>query len=292
MTQMIAIWTIASRNPPCTMLLQPATIGILRPSPLPLRRTPPPLRCLPPDDDIPESLDDSLAAACTSLRAVLGPKKQTKKKPKQPKSLRRLCVEIPVLDTSRRTLEYVAGGISLELSAQGPVSVVFDDASLANLPEEVPHAAMVATLSEAPRARLTSRLLVVGPSGSGLEAVAKLLEDVWRGELVVLLNPEWGEGDSAAGGLEGKFEVVYSFLPLAVQGFLGKKEGVLLKRVREKGESAKWRIFVKEGEGWKCVGQQAARPKDEQLELALYNAAAVDSPFSKGLRYLRGLGKG
>lgn len=121
-----------------------------------------------------------------------------------------------------------------------------------------------------------------------MEAVGKLLEEVWRGQVVVLCNPEWGESE-----LEGRFEVVYSFLPLAVQGLLGKKEGVLLKVVKEKGESAKWRIFVKEGEeAFKCVGQQAERPKDEELELALYNAAAVDSPLSKGLRYLRGLGKG
>lgn len=38
------------------------------------------------------------------------------------------------------------------------------------------------------------------------------------------------------------------------------------------------------------VGRQARRPTAGDLEVAFYNAAAVNSPLTQGVRFIKGLG--
>lgn len=248
------------------------------------------------DEDLPASLEESVESACEALRTVLGSGKTGKRGKKRkaqaaPRSLRRLTVEVPVLDTSSQTLVYLASAVAQELSSGGPVSAVFPGKDAGDLPQEVPHASVVVNLEGASVSALTNRLVVVAPEEDCMAGVFELVSEIWRGEVVVLLSPQWGKDvPEELEGFRRTFEVVYSFLPLAMQGLLGKKEGALLKWVKEKNTTAKWRIFVKGGDGeFKCVGQQVERPKDEELELAMYNASAAESPVTKGIQYLRNL---
>lgn len=250
--------------------------------------------------DIPTSLEESVGNACEALRTVLGSGKSGKRKKKRkasqaaPKSLRRLVVEVPVLDTSSQTLGYLASALAQELSTGGPVSVVFTGKDVEDLPQDVPYVSVLVNLEGAAVAELTNRLVVVAPEEECMAGVLELVSEVWRGEVVVLLSPQWGKDPSEElEGFKRTFDVVYSYLPLAMQGLLGKKEGALLKWVKEKNATAKWKIFVKEGDGeFKCVGQQVERPKDEDLELAMYNASAAESPVTKGIQFLRNLTAG
>lgn len=41
---------------------------------------------------------------------------------------------------------------------------------------------------------------------------------------------------------------------------------------------------------WQVVGRQARRPTAGDLEVAFYNAAAVNSPLTQGVRFIKGLG--
>ena len=55
-------------------------------------------------------------------------------------------------------------------------------------------------------------------------------------------------------------------------------------------EGSPWRILVKdEGEAYQQVGAMQRRPQQEDLEAALYNAAAAESPVNKSIGAFRGL---
>jgi hypothetical protein len=43
-------------------------------------------------------------------------------------------------------------------------------------------------------------------------------------------------------------------------------------------------------DGVQVVGRQARRPTSGDLEVAFYNAAAVNSPLTQGVRFIKGLG--
>ncbi|GMH33498.1 hypothetical protein BSKO_01332 [Bryopsis sp. KO-2023] len=246
--------------------------------------------------DLPDSLEESVTNACSALRTVLSStkgegKKGKKGKTRAIKSVRRLGVEVPVLDTSVETLTFLAASFANELGRGGRVSVVFADEDVAQAGKDVLDASVVTSLEEASVVRLTERLLVVAPQETDMDSVFDLIDENWRGEAVVLVNPEWGQDflDENKQFCDS-FDVVYSFLPLAVQGMLGTKEGAMLRWVKEKNKTVMWRIFVKERDGgFKCVGRQATRPADSELELAMYNASAADSPVTQGIKFVRNL---
>jgi hypothetical protein len=88
------------------------------------------------------------------------------------------------------------------------------------------------------------------------------------------------------------FSVVYSYLPLAIQGVTGATtEGAVFKCVRGGApEGSPWRILVKDDAGeYQQVGAMQRRPEQEDLESALYNAAAAKSKINKGIGLFRGL---
>ena len=118
---------------------------------------------------------------------------------------------------------------------------------------------------------------------------------------VVAVNVEWehagdggvtfrtsrGDGADKATADEvfaNSFSVVYSYLPLAIQGLMGAtQEGAVFKCVRGGApEGSPWRILVKDDKGaYQQVGAMQRRPEQEDLESALYNAAAAQSPVNK-----------
>lgn len=88
------------------------------------------------------------------------------------------------------------------------------------------------------------------------------------------------------------FSVVYSYLPLAIQGVTGATtEGAVFKCVRGGApEGSPWRILVKNDAGkYQQVGAMQRRPEQADLESALYNAAAAKSKINKGIGLFRGL---
>lgn len=78
---------------------------------------------------------------------------------------------------------------------------------------------------------------------------------------------------------------MYSFLPLAIQFFMSKKEGVVFKF----GDQP-WRIFYQDTNGLRQIGQQATRrPTQDDLEIVILNASAADSPLTAAAKGIRGL---
>ena len=126
------------------------------------------------------------------------------------------------------------------------------------------------------------------------------------GRPIVGVNVEWehagdggrtyrmlGEDGGPDAAFANSFAVVYSYLPLAIDGLFGaKQEGAVFKCVRGGApEGSPWRILVKEGNAaeYKQVGAMQRRPEQEDLENALYNAAAASSPVNKGVGFLKGM---
>ena len=55
-------------------------------------------------------------------------------------------------------------------------------------------------------------------------------------------------------------------------------------------EGSPWRILVKDDKGaYQQVGAMQRRPEQEDLESALYNAAAAQSPVNKGIGMFKGI---
>ncbi|MCO5614814.1 hypothetical protein L7F22_069098 [Adiantum nelumboides] len=111
---------------------------------------------------------------------------------------------------------------------------------------------------------------------------------------ILLLNPGWSleeeEAEASHASFLQSFEVVYSYLPLAIQGFFSKTEGAVLKHVKSGAPAGRpWLVFAREGESMKCVASIKKRPTAIDLENALYNAMAANSPITKSIKFLRGL---
>ena len=101
-----------------------------------------------------------------------------------------------------------------------------------------------------------------------------------------------GPPPDAASVFANSFSVVYSYLPLAIQGVTGATtEGAVFKCVRGGApEGSPWRILVKDDAGeYQQVGAMQRRPEQEDLESALYNAAAAKSKINQGIGLFRGL---
>lgn len=92
-----------------------------------------------------------------------------------------------------------------------------------------------------------------------------------------------------------QFEDFQSFLCFykLAQGFLSTQEGMVFKWVQKGSPAASpWQIFVMEKDGsFTGVGRQQTRPSIDQVQMALYNKSAVNSPITKGISFLKGLGK-
>lgn len=139
----------------------------------------------------------------------------------------------------------------------------------------------------------TQVIVILAPKLSELTYMLNIAKagDPWP---LLLLNPDWSpeeeEAEAAHASFLQSFEVVYSYLPLAIQGFFSKTEGAVLKHVKSGAPAGRpWLVFAKEGGTMKCVSSLKKRPNAVDLENALYNAMAANSPVTKSIKFLRGL---
>lgn len=241
---------------------------------------------------LPESREEAIAQAAGSVSSLLenllkrqgGPStvKQQRKQQKQKQT--KLRVEIPVLDDTPASLVSLTLDFLSSLKREDlTVAVFFSDASSAALARERnpnPNQSFHELGDVAPGTGV-SVVVVAGARGDGLQELARNVSP----RPIVVLNPEWTREDEEADAFLGSFEAAYAFLPLAIQGFLSKTEGAVLKK-----NVSPWLIFVKENNGkFTRLASLQRRPGPAELESALYNAMAANSPVTKSIKFLRGL---
>lgn len=242
---------------------------------------------------LPESREEAIAQAAGSVSSLLenllkrqgGPStvKQQRKQQKQKQT--KLRVEIPVLDDTPASLVSLTLDFLSSLKREDlTVAVFFSDASSAALARERnpnPNQLSFHELGDvAPGTSGVSVVVVAGARGDGLQELARNVSP----RPIVVLNPEWTREDEEADAFLGSFEAAYAFLPLAIQGFLSKTEGAVLKK-----NVSPWLIFVKENGKFTRLASLQRRPGPAELESALYNAMAANSPVTKSIKFLRGL---
>ena len=158
-------------------------------------------------------------------------------------------------------------------------------------------------------ARGDGAVALVGVNAEDQIGSARRIAELSGARPIVAVNVEWehagdggvtfrnsrgddGETVTADEVFANSFSVVYSYLPLAIQGLMGAtQEGAVFKCVRGGApEGSPWRILVKDDKGaYQQVGAMQRRPEQEDLESALYNAAAAQSPVNKGIGVFKGL---
>lgn len=238
----------------------------------------------------PESREEAIAQAAGSVSSLLektlkrqGPK--TVKQRKQQKQTK-LRVEIPVLDDNPAslvslTLDFLSSLSNLESDS---VAVFFSDTSSVALAREQNLNAYELS-SESEVAGTVAVIVVAGARSDDAARLQELARNVSPRPIVVL-NPEWAPEDEESNAFLGSFEAAYAFLPLAIQGFLSKTEGAVLKNVQS---GSPWLIFEKKDGKFTRLASLQRRPGPAELESALYNAIAANSPVTKSIKFLRGL---
>lgn len=108
------------------------------------------------------------------------------------------------------------------------------------------------------------------------------------------------------GNIENKyaFEIVYCFLPLSIQNFMIKQNGALLKTVPSSSKRTRsdikddlkgdmmWKIFVEKGKNeYVQIANQSRRPRQDEIELALYNVSASEGVLAKTVKFFKNIGK-
>ncbi|EFJ50051.1 hypothetical protein VOLCADRAFT_104003 [Volvox carteri f. nagariensis] len=271
--------------------------------------------------DIPGSQQEAVLTAVQCLVPALQPHLASLKTAKTSKGFsyaskggntaNRFGVEIPVLDTSPQAavdlanlvLSATAARVQQRSGAAAAAAVAPANWTLVHAREDAVQVArssdgtQVLGLRQACRqTQLGGLLLVVEPSISDVALVEQLLDDVWVGPAAVVLNPQWSQQGAVLPAeyqrVAESIAVVYSFLPCAIQGLLGPKEGAVLRMVESRAGaegSPPWRILLKERDQFVQVGAMARRPTSSDLELAFINAAAASSPLTKTAKFLRGL---
>lgn len=239
---------------------------------------------------VPESREEAVAQACTCIAAQLKTKKKAKAFSGGSTGLRRLLVEVPLSSESSKQYAELGLEFAKQLSALelGTMTYVYFDtqaAQLAAAAADKPNNVVIASLESARGQALTGTLVLVCPSEKQIEEASKLVAN-WLGTLCVGINAAW-DADRAPPDQRSfvrTFTVVYSFLPLAIQFFLSKKEGAVFKFGAEP-----WRIFSQQTDGTlKQVAQQAQRrPNQDDLELAFLNQSAAESPLTAAAKGFR-----
>lgn len=269
----------------------------------------------------PDGRDDSFAQAREAIAAVVGKraKKSNKTRRKSGKALAqlRVAVELPLASASpSAVLGMVAGacgGGTVGTAVYGDEAVATAAAgetspASCGIREHVTLDQALSGVEWCDLARGEGAVALVGIGEDQLGAARRVAE-LSGGRPVVGVNVEWehaGDGgvtfrntrpdDAPAANPDevfaNSFSVVYSYLPLAIQGLMGAtQEGAVFKCVRGGApEGSPWRILVKDDAGvYQQVGAMQRRPEQADLENAMYNAAAAKSPVNKGIGVFRGL---
>ncbi|CAI6005664.1 unnamed protein product [Closterium sp. NIES-65] len=175
----------------------------------------------------------------------------------------------------------------------------------------------IASLDDRPSVPRDAALVcIVGPTEAQAGKVRSVLNSAGNTP-VLLLNPAWASAPAASADSEipsslvadfvKEFDVVYCFMPLAVQGLFGGNEGALMRVVggadagagasagAGSGGPVPWVLLTqKKGESaMRPLTALPTRPDAERIETVLYAAVAKDSPISKGVQFFKAmLGQG
>ncbi|XP_024385287.1 uncharacterized protein [Physcomitrium patens] len=255
----------------------------------------------------PESREEAIEQAAGSVSALLvkSLKRQGPTTVKQRKEQRqvKLRVEIPVLDDSPSslislTLELLsalfngkreAPSVAVFLSGESAVVLAREKYANSGI-SSVNRFCNIQAECEVPGDE--SVIVVAGARFEDVACLQELARNVTPRPIVVL-NPEWSpedEKDAKWGALLTSFETAYAFLPLAIQGFFSKTEGAVLKNVQSGAPGGRpWLIFLKEDGKFTRLSSLQRKPGPAELESALYNAMAANSPMTKSIKFLRGL---
>jgi hypothetical protein len=245
--------------------------------------------------ELPESRESSIQQAAEALAAQLP--KEKKGKNAKTGGMRKLSIDVPIADESAAGVVALARDLlaGLQRSAADSFTVIFGDQAAAAAAEGGRGLSnAVVAVDPAAGSRLAGPLLIVGATQQQVADVQEMLFG-WRGTFVATLNATWDAEDATDTDLASfvkSFEHVYCFGPLDVQGFFSKRSGCIFKWVKKGSPAAApWHILLREGDAaWQVVGRQARRPTSGDLEVAFYNAAAVNSPLTQGVRFIKGLG--
>ena len=260
---------------------------------------------------LPESreaaIEQAQVAVTSALLDALTASEPALMKRRQKLKKARLQVEIPVLDDRPTTYVQLASDLLSGLFGAKTklglpqVVVYFGDAKTANLGAKETAAGgklagcQVASLASAIETPGTAGVsVIVNPSDKQLTLVQQLSVSAGL-RPVVLVNPSWTvEGESKMSpvhvNLVNSFDVVYSFLPLSIQGFLNKSEGAVLKFVAGGSVSeCPWYVFSMKDGKMQCVNKISKRPDAIELENALYQSIAASSPITRSVKAVRSI---
>ena len=263
----------------------------------------------------PVSRDDSFAQAKEAIAAVCAKraKKAGKKRRSSGKALAplRVAVELPLASDApndvRAMVVGACGGGVVGTAVYGDAAAAAETSSgMDDITEHV-HIDDALKGIGCDLAMGEGAVALVGITDEQV-AKARRVAELAGARPVVGVNVEWfhaGDGGVTFRGTQNpdaqpdpvaafanSFSVVYSYLPLAIQGVTGATtEGAVFKCVRAGApEGSPWRILVKDDAGaYQQVGAMQRRPEQEDLESALYNAAAAKSKINKGIGLFRGL---
>lgn len=271
----------------------------------------------------PGSRESSFEQARQAIGAVVSKreKKSGKTRKKSGKALQqlRVAVELPLaIDSPTAVCAMVAGacgGGIVGTAVYGDEAVAAQAAAAAGgggIKEHVTLEQALSGVQFCDLQRGDGAVALVGIAEDQISAARKAA-DLSGGRAIVAVNVQWehaGDGgvtwrNTRRGGaaeattspaadevFANSFSVVYSYLPLAIQGLMGAtQEGAVFKCVRGGApEGSPWRILVKDDGGmYQQVGAMQRRPEQADLENAMYNAAAAKSPVNKSIGVFRGL---
>ncbi|KAL0047175.1 hypothetical protein WJX82_008677 [Trebouxia sp. C0006] len=246
--------------------------------------------------NLPDSREQAIKQASDALATQLGTA-VPKSKGFQSFGTKKLAVDVPVADQSAPAVAQLVADFlqGLPNGIVDKLTVVFADEDAAQAAKKFQQHAKrrykAIYLGDAFLDGISGMLLLVGPTKDQVEKVEVLLSQ-WRGRAAVLLNAEWTPEnvDSQYKAFVKSFESVYSFLPLAIQGFILKTDAIIFKQVTKGTPAASpWFVFVKAGRGHTCIARQQQKPTPENLEMAFYNYKASESPITKGVKFFKNI---
>lgn len=111
--------------------------------------------------------------------------------------------------------------MALQADGMSEASVVYSSNDICAAAEKAIPENEIVHIDAASNARLASRLLVFAPKSENEQQVFELLDDIWRGEVVLLFNPEFSDSfkEQQKAFLQA-FDTVYCFMPLAIKVFI------------------------------------------------------------------------
>lgn len=272
----------------------------------------------------PESREEAIAQAATSLVAILGrslkapdgfsgkSRKKGASNNAGPRTGRqnRLRIELPLLDDSPATMAELVADLLQAFLASKPgsdrrrVGICFGDLEAVAAAQRHPALSKVlqsgswaawALENDSDEESNFGAVFVVGPKSGQLDRLKNLVTRLGS-QPVVVVNPDWAETEQQEEDSDGKreffksFEVCYCFMPLAVKGIFGSSEGAVLKFVRGGAPAGTpWVVLKSENGQMRRITTAKERPTAEQLETIMYASMAANSPVSKSIQFVQSL---